>query len=133
MVAAFLTAFTPLYGMDRWVALSQIESGNNDYAVGAAGEISRYQVRPELWRQHAPPNADWEKPDHALAVAQRFMRMRRAGFEKSHHRPPNDFEFYVLWNAPAQIDKPSKVVRERAERFCNLVAEYASNSPPPKQ
>jgi hypothetical protein len=27
-----------------------------------------------------------------------------------------------LWNAPAQIKRPRKVVRERAERFCRLVA-----------
>jgi len=111
-----------LHAMDRWEALSQIESGDNDHAVGSAGEISRYQVLPDVWREHARSAADWQKPEDALAVAQELMKERCAEFEKSYHRAPNDFEFYVLWNAPAQIAQPSKVVRERAGRFCNLVA-----------
>src|SRR5580698_7101334 len=42
--------------MDRFTALSQIESGDNDFAVGQAGEISRYQIRRELWSKltHLP-------------------------------------------------------------------------------
>ena len=120
------TAFSfciSLEAMDRWAALSQIESGDNDRAVGAAGEISRYQVRPDVWREHARINADCQKQEDALAVAQRLMKQRSADFERTYHRPPNDFEFYVLWNAPAQIKQPSRAVRERAERFCNLVAD----------
>src|ERR1700722_2135395 len=35
--------------MDRWAALSMIESGDDDRAVGSLGEISRYQIRPYLW------------------------------------------------------------------------------------
>jgi hypothetical protein len=44
-------------------------------------------------------------------------------FRAAHHRDPSDFEFYVLWNAPAQVlvrGKISKVVAERAERYANL-------------
>ena len=40
-----------LQAMDRWAALSQIESGDDDHAVGAAGEISRYQLKPEIWQR----------------------------------------------------------------------------------
>ena len=112
----------PSPALDRWAALSQIESRNNDNAVGAAGEISRYQVRREVWLKLAAPGADWLKPQDALAVAQQVMKERCAQFEKAHHRSPTDFEFYVLWNAPAQIIHPSKAVRERAERFSNLVS-----------
>ena len=28
---------------------------------------------------------------------------------------------HVLWNAPAQIQRPGRAVAERANRFCNLV------------
>lgn len=108
--------------LDRWAALSQIESRNNDNAIGAVGEISRYQVRREVWLKLASPGADWQKPQDALVVAQQVMKERCAQFDKEHHRSPTDFEFYVLWNAPAQITHPSKAVRERAERFCNLVS-----------
>jgi hypothetical protein len=108
--------------MDRWSALSQIETRDNDKAIGSAGEISRYQMKPRLWRRYARLDADWKKPDEALAAAQELMKERSAAFQRIHNRAPTDFEFYVLWNAPAQIQNPRRVVRERAERFCRLVA-----------
>ena len=111
----------PLLAADRWSALSQIESGDNDQAVGAAGEISRYQIKPEVWHRYASATADWTNSDHALSVARRAMEERCAAFERKLHRPPTDSEFYVLWNAPAQVLRPAKVVLERAERFSNLV------------
>ena len=111
-----------LRAMDRWSALSQIESGDDDCAVGAEGEISRYQIKPELWRRYAPTGADWTNPDHALSVARQAMQERCAGFEHTAHRSPTDSEFYILWNAPGQIQRPGKAVLGRAERFCNLVS-----------
>ena len=111
-----------LHAMDRWSALSQIESGDDDRATGGAGEISRYQIKPEVWQRYAPATTDWTDPENALSVAKQAMQERCAAFERSAHRAPTDFEFYVLWNAPAQVERPSKVVAERAERFCNLVA-----------
>ena len=102
--------------MDRWAALSMIESGDDDHAVGPGGEISRFQIRRTLW-----PGGDPQNPKIALAAAQEIMRPRLAGFQKSHKREATDFEFYVLWNAPWQADRPSAVVTERARRFANLV------------
>ena len=109
--------------MDRWAALSQLESGNNDLVRGAAGEVSRYQVRPEIWQQYAASNLNWLVPADALRVAQKIMRERCADFERTLRRQPTDFEFYVLWNAPARIAEPARAVRKRAERFCNLVSK----------
>ena len=103
-------------GMDRWAALSMIESGDDDHAIGPGGEISRFQIRRELW-----PGGNSQNPQVALAVAQEIMRPRLAGFHQSHKREATDFEFYVLWNAPWQADHPSAVVTERARRFANLV------------
>jgi hypothetical protein len=102
--------------MDRWSALSMIESGNDDHAVGSGGEISRFQIRHELW-----PGGDPQDAQVASAAAQEIMRPRLAGFQQSHRRAATDFEFYVLWNAPWQADHPSKIVTERARRFANLV------------
>jgi hypothetical protein len=118
----FLGLFSSLHAMDRWNALSQIESGDNDQAVGAAGEVSRYQIKPELWQQYAPVGADWANPTNALSVAKLAMQERCAAFERAAHRPPTDTEFYILWNAPARIVRPGKAVLERAARFCNLVS-----------
>jgi hypothetical protein len=120
-VALGLEVSLKVQAMDRWAALSQIETSDNDSAVGAAGEISRYQIKPRLWRRYAPSDADWKNPSHALAAARELMRERCEEFRRSYNRPPTDFEFYVLWNAPAQIQRPRKAVRDRAERFCHLV------------
>lgn len=111
----------PLHAMDRWTALSQVESGDNDRAVGAAGEVSRYQIKPELWGRYAPGDANWTNPTNALFVAKQAMQERCAAFARAMRRPPTDSEFYILWNAPAQIQRPGKAVLRRAERFCNLV------------
>ncbi len=108
--------------MDRWSALSQIETCDNDGAIGAAGEISRYQMKPKLWQRYARSDADWKNPAEALVAAQELMKERCTNFERCYHHQPTDFDFYILWNAPAQIVKPRKVVRERAERFCRLVS-----------
>jgi len=109
--------------MDRWAALSQLESGDNDSARGAAGEVSRYQVRPEIWKQYAAANMNWLVPADALRVAQSIMNERCAEFEHAFGRRPTDFEFFILWNAPARIERPAKAVQERARRFCNLVSK----------
>jgi hypothetical protein len=103
-------------GMTRWEALSMLETGNDDCAVGRCGEISRYQIRAELWPGGNPQNAK-----AALTVARNIMQERAQQFQKTHGRSPNDFEFYVLWNAPAQVDHPVSIVVERARRFVNLV------------
>jgi hypothetical protein len=116
---------TPAHAMNRWSALSMIESGNDDQAVGSLGEVSRYQIRPYLWPGGSPLNANL-----ALGVAQKIMQSRVAKFEKTHDRKPTDFEFYVLWNAPQEVNHPRRAVAKRAERFANLVGSgkvsYAS-------
>lgn len=110
--------------MDRWSALAMLESGDNDGVTGPGGEISRFQIRPQLW-----PGGDPHNPKAALAVAQSIMRLRLDAFEASHKRPPTDFEFYVLWNAPSEANHPSAIVADRARRFVNLV-QRNDNSPP---
>ena len=51
------------------------------------------------------------------AIAQKRCQL----FAKQRGQPATDFEFYVLWNSPAQVDHPGPAVRERAGRFVNLV------------
>ena len=114
---------TNAVAMDRWTALALVESGGDDHVIGRVGEISRYQIRPELW-----PGGNPLDNRVALVNARRIMSARVAAFERSHGRAPDDFEFYVLWNAPAQIDHPHHAVVERARRFMNLVTFGALNS-----
>jgi hypothetical protein len=92
---------TNALAMNRWTALAMLESGDNDRAIGRAGEVSRYQISPGLWPGGNPLDADI-----ALSNKKHIMSSRTAAFEHSHGRAPDDFEFYVLWNAPAQINHP---------------------------
>ena len=110
------------FGMDRLSALSMLETGNNDRMVGRAGEISRYQILKAEWRS-VTNSVRWTDPAVSKAVTLTLLERRIAQFRAKHHRDPSDFEFYVLWNAPAHVlvrGKVSKVVAERAERYANL-------------
>jgi hypothetical protein len=118
-----LVLSTNALAMDRWTALAMLESGGDDRTVGRVGEISRYQIRPELW-----PGGNPFDTHVALSNARHIMLERTVAFEQSHGRAPDDFEFYILWNAPAQIDHPHRVVADRARRFVNLVNSAAPNS-----
>jgi len=119
-----LICLAPLgcFGMDRLNALSMLETGNNDRMVGRAGEISRYQILKAEWRS-VTNSVRWTDPEVAKAVTLKLLERRVNQFRATHRRDPSDFEFYVLWNAPAQVlirGKVSKVVAERAERYANL-------------
>jgi len=117
MLILILAGLAPsALGMDRWTALSMIESGNNDRAVGSLGEVSRFQIRPELW-----PGGNPRDFSTALAAAREIMDERLSHFRSGHKRDATDLEFYILWNAPWQVDHPSHIVKNRANRYINLL------------
>jgi hypothetical protein len=107
--------------MDRFAALSMLETGDNDMALGQSGEVSRFQIAPAVWREHTRlPLYAGENPFTAFNVVQTIMAERIAAFQAAFHRVPTDFEFYVLWNRPADIHHPKPKTQERATRFANL-------------
>jgi len=109
------------WGMDRFAALSMLESGNDDKAIGPSGEISRYQILPATWQRYTKDKTlDPLNPTNSLAVVQTIMSERCAHFQEINHHPPTDFEFYLLWNCPARVAHPSKLATDRAQRFANL-------------
>jgi hypothetical protein len=114
LLLSLLLAAGAARGMDRLSALSMLETGNNDRALGRKGEVSRFQILPAEWRRYG--TGDPHNPAGAARAVQRIMAARC--------RAPSvtNFDFYVLWNAPAQAGHPSSVVRERAQRFANLCA-----------
>jgi hypothetical protein len=115
-------------GMDRLSALSQIESHDNDHAIGPQREVSRYQILPAFWQE---ANVTWRPTDAATAriVVNWIMQGRCDTFEARYHRTPDDFEYYILWHRPAcLIGRPvprrltaSEV--DRGRRFANLCRE----------
>jgi hypothetical protein len=76
MVGGLLLSVLSSPAMDRWSALSMIESGDDDRAIGPGGEVSRFQIRPELW-----PGGNSKNDREALTAAQEVMKPRLEAFE----------------------------------------------------
>jgi hypothetical protein len=108
--------------MDRFAALSMIESGDNDRAIGRDGEVSRYQILPALWREYSFAGEAPQHEEDARGVTQRIMPPRVLDFERIHGRPPTDFEWYLLWHRPGRVMDPTRAEADRAQRFANLCA-----------
>jgi hypothetical protein len=116
----------------RLFALGMIETGQNDEEIGGAGEISRYQLSPEVWKSYTT-SQDYTDPAVALHVASQHWNYLANYFMKKTGREPDDFDMYVLWNTRFGYyarkgfskEEISPVVRERAQRFVNLVNRKA--------
>lgn len=111
----------------RLAALGMIESGDNDTAVGAVGEVSRYQIKPWIWRQYSTCE-EYQNRELSTQVAGQHLAELQRIFRKRTRREPDDFDLYVLWNAGPTYygrigftkSRVHPVVRERAQRFANL-------------
>src|SRR5215831_1916351 len=51
LALAILLCASRAHAMDRFAALSMLESGDDDFALGKHAEVSRYQIRPGVWQQ----------------------------------------------------------------------------------
>lgn len=109
-------------------ALGMIETGNNDREIGAAGEVSRYQIHPAVWKVYSP-SLEYTNPEISLQVARQHWIYLVHYFKEKAGREPDDFDMYVLWNTKHgyyarrgfSTRQISTVVRDRAQRFVNLV------------
>jgi hypothetical protein len=114
-------------GVSKLEALSMIESGDNDSAIGRAGEVSRYQIKPWIWRRYSK-TASYHNSQVSRAVAERYLAELEETFRKRTGREPDDFDIYILWNAgPTYYGKAGfsknrvhRIIRERAQRYVNL-------------
>lgn len=106
----------------RLAALSEIESGNNDFAQGRAGEVSRYQITPAVWTKYSrEPISQATNRWTAELVAYRILEARIIHFQRLFHKEQSEQQVYLLWSRPARVWHPTKVEAERAQRFANLV------------
>jgi hypothetical protein len=111
--------------MDRLDALSQIESRNNDRAIGPQREVSRYQILPAFWEQ---ANVAWRPTDAdaARSVVEWIMQARCRAFVARYHHAPDNFEYYILWHRPAcyigrPVPRPLTLAEiNRGRRFASL-------------
>ena len=113
--------------LSRLEALSQIETGDDDRVIGRAGEVSRYQIKPWIWRQYSDSEA-YSNRRISTQVADQHLTGLAGIFRKCTRREPTDFDLYVLWNAgPTYYNRIGfarsrvhPVIRERARRYANL-------------
>jgi len=127
--------------MGRLDALSEIESRNNDLAIGSQHEVSRYQILPVFWTQawgQNKPRGTYRNPTNPAAarmVVNWIMQPRCRAFEARYRRAPDDFEFYILWHRPAcyiGLLVPRRISAAEADRgrrfafLCQTRMELAS-------
>jgi len=105
-----------------------LQRGAADAMRGGSGEVSRFQIMPEVWRRYTR-SRDYENPEVAWSVTQRILTDRVAQFRAATSREPNGLELYLLWNKPGHFAengyRASRVktdYRQRAQRFANLLA-----------
>ena len=121
-------------------ALSQVESGDRDGAVGASGEVSRYQITPQEWRRavhlaRAASGGHWAEITPADSLAARIIAFdiwsnRLELFRTEQNRWPSVQELYLIWHRPGRVLHPTAAERERAQRFSNLVESLDTPMPP---
>lgn len=120
--------------MSFWRALSEIESGQNDYAIGNVGEVSRYQIRPEIWKAYsAGHHYDYADRGVALSIAEKYLTRLKREFAEATGRPATEEDCVIMWKAgfsgyekrgfnPTRM---SAAHQDRITRFRNLRTEDA--------
>ena len=127
IILLMFAATAAFAGLSKLDALSMIESGDNDSAIGCAGEVSRFQIRPATWRHYSASRA-FNNSQIASLVADQHLRSLEAIFRSRTGRDPTDFDLYVLWNAGAGYygrigfspDRVHHRIGDRANRYANL-------------
>ena len=127
IIILVLTTMNAVAGLSKLEALSMIESGDDDSAIGRFGEVSRFQIRPEVWRQYSQSSA-FANCEVASVVAQKHIDYLERLFRSRAGREATDFDFYVVWNAGFSYyekagfsaDRVSRIIRNRARRYTNL-------------
>ena len=106
----------------------QPQYGASDRIRGNSGEVSRYQIMPDVWRRYSN-SREFQNPEVAWQVASRILEDRIGWFKKIEGREPSSMEIYLLWNKPGHFQatgfaasKVKKSYRERANRFANLMS-----------
>lgn len=118
-------------------ALSQIESNDNDKAKGRHGELSRYQIKKAVWKQHFPDEKDQRHiPSEARRCAKAhlcWLELKLCLLTKTNNPKPRDV--YAAWNLGLKaygerhynFDKLPNAIQRRADRFENLYADFRNS------
>jgi hypothetical protein len=122
---------------ESWfLALAQVESGDNEEAVGQSGERTRFQIMPRIARAAGVELGGGRQ--RSRDAAEKIWRPVLARYIQATNRLPTASDGYASWHRPGafaragyRIDALAQVVRARCERFENLVRSYAPHGNPP--
>jgi hypothetical protein len=126
-ITFLLFACTSVHALTFWDSLALIESGMDDEAVGSAGEVSRYQMMPNVWHNYSSSRA-YDNPRVARSVAEKHLNWLTEQFTKVRGVPPTERDIVVMWKSgfsgykakQFNFNLVSALSRDRAERFLNL-------------
>jgi hypothetical protein len=114
--------------------LSEIESGNNDKAIGRYGERSRYQILITTWQMYSDTDfyVYCTNYEMATSVARAHLSKTIIKFHNDANRKPTPAEIYVIWNAgysyyfnkQFKMEKVPKALYNKAKRFSNLYDKF---------
>jgi hypothetical protein len=113
--------------MSRWEALGMLETGNCDICIGPAGEVSRYQIMPFLWKRYAWDQHGYTNAAFAMMIGQTIIYDRIKIYESmitakgEKPKPITDEQFAMLWHCPGRFFNPTSSDLDYARRFANLV------------
>ena len=112
--------FDPIFQPRTYKALAELETGNNDFAVGKAGEVSRYQIMPYVWSNTVPININYATNNlYSQTVARMIIEQRRNLLRDVGH--PTPFEIALLWHRPGHLYKhTTQSDNDYATRYSNL-------------
>lgn len=114
-------------------SIAAVESGNNDMAIGKAGEISRYQISPVVWEKHHKTFDPYRKGPSNLQVASQIAAAHVATIRSSIHPKIQQDEFDEIfwvaacWNSGIAGATKAKWNKARLPRHVQDYAERVLN------
>ena len=121
-------------------AISQVESGGNDHAVGRSGEVSRYQIKKMVWRKYSRTR-NYSNPSESRRVAIEHLKTLERTFRSELGEAPTELDLAVMWQSGfdgyrksyCNPERMRSEQRDRLRRIINLIEEHerrtASNHP----
>lgn len=116
------------------LALADIESSNNDWAVGKLGEVSKYQISKDNWSYYTHYEKFNPNEDSSLAscIAIVIINSNSYSYRINKGKDPRPKDIYAMWNVGYykykaygyDLSKFSKEIQDRCQRFENLYNEY---------
>lgn len=98
--------------------ISQVETGDNDFAVGTHGELSRWQLMPDVRKSYT--SVDWQSYTQARIAVAVELGLRLKRFEARYGHPATPLQTALLWRCPTRVAHPTISDLDYAQRVVAL-------------